>query len=324
MSKTRRLNPRQNMLRVLTRNDPEYVPYRQRPRHIPGLRMLSCPDALAPRNGRDIWGVGWEDHGHEWESYPSFPACHSIQELVEHPFPDPRAMVAGLESQIAAVDRRQAMVLVYQPRGLFERSHLLFGMERLLLAWMDYPEELTHFYNRLADYYVEIAKLHLAMGIDAFRLADDYGTQKSLLVSPEQWRRYIKPGLARWIGVYKDAAKFFFMHSCGYISALMDDLVELGIDVIDSLNPSAGNELDEWKRKYGDRISFMGGVDTHRVLSRGTPQEVREEVRLRLRQLGQGGGFILGPDQNIPYPEANYQAYVSAAEDYGDYPLRLD
>ncbi|MBE7559098.1 hypothetical protein HS125_09170 [bacterium] len=319
----RRLGPKENMLRVLSRNDPEYVPYRQRPRYIPGMTLVSSPDALAPREGRDIWGVGWQNHGHEWEAYPSFPACHSIEELVEHPFPDPRAMVAGLPEAIGKVNRDESLVVVYQPRGLFERSHLLLGMERLLTAWIDYPEELTVFYDRLADYYIEIAKLHLSMGIDAFRLADDYGTQKSLLVSPEQWRQYIKPGLARWIKVYKDAGKFFFMHSCGYISWLMDDLVEIGIDMIDSLNPSAGNELDQWKRKYGDRISFMGGVDTHRVLSRGTPEEVREEVKLRLRQLGDGGGFMLGPDQNIPFPDRNYQAYLEAAEEYCTYPLRV-
>ncbi len=320
---TRRLGTRENMLRVLSRNDPEYVPYRQRPRYIPGITIVSCPDALAPRDGRDIWGVGWQSHGHEWESYPSYPACNTIQELVEHPFPPPEAMLAGLPEAIAKVNRDESLVLVYQPRGLFERSHLMFGMERLLMAWIEYPDELMHFYNRLADYYVEIAKLQLQLDMDGFRVADDYGTQRALMVSPDQWRQYIKPGLARWIGVYKDAGKFFFMHSCGYISAVMDDLVEIGIDVIDSLNPSAGNELGEWKKKYGDRISFMGGVDTHRVLSRGKPEEVREEVKLRLRQLGQGGGFILGPDQSIPYPEENYQAYLAAAAEYCTYPLAV-
>lgn len=319
-----KLTPKENTLRVLRRRDPEYVPYRQRPRYIPGIELVSSPNALAPKSGPDIWGVGWLAADGGWEAYPAQHPFRTVEEMADMRFPQPQEMVAGLQQRIAAVNRDDALVVVHQPRGIFERSHLLLGMEPLFTAMIDSPDTLGYFYNRLADYYIEVAKLHCELGIDGFRVTDDYGSQTSLLMSPDQWRRLIKPAMARWISAYKQEGKFFFMHSCGYITQILGDLVEIGIDVIDSLNPSAGNELDMWKQKYGDRLSFMGGVDTHYVLSFGTPQEVREEVRLRLRQLAAGGGYILGPDQSIAIPDANYEAYIRTAEEFCRYPLRED
>lgn len=313
------LIPKENMLRVLTRRDPEYVPYRQWPRYIPGMELISSPGALSPTTGKDIWGVGWTSAGNKWESYPDLHPCVSASEVANIVFPDSEKMVAGLTEQLSSVDRDSALVIVHQPRGLFERSHLLLGMEDLMVAMKESPEELSTFYNRLADYYIQLARIHCDMGLDGLRVTDDYGMQKALLISPDMWRHFIKPAMARWIKAYKQNGKFFFLHSCGYITPIMDDLVEIGIDMIDSLNPSAGNDLGDWKTRYGDKLNFMGGVDTHYVLTRGTPQEVRQEVKLRLDQLREGGGFILGPDQNIPFPEDNYNAYVEAAEEFCRY-----
>ena len=116
------------------------------------------------------------------------------------------------------------------------------------------------------------------------------------------------------------AERFFWLHSCGHVMEIIPDLIEIGVDILDPVQVRANDQATA-KRLYGDKICFMGGIDTQHLLTEGTPEEIAAEVRERIRMLAPGGGYILAPDTLIPVPEANYRAYLEAGERYGRYPL---
>jgi uroporphyrinogen decarboxylase len=220
------------------------------------------------------------------------------------------------------INRDENLVLAEIPYLLFERAYLLMGMEAFFVATAEQPDAVTFLLHRIADYQIALIRRLTAHGADAIRATDDYGGQKSLLMSLRTWRRLIKPELARIVAATKEAGALFFLHSCGHIMELVPDLIEIGVDVLDPIQ-AAANDHARLKQLYGDRISFMYGVNSQGALSQGTPEEVEADVRECIRVLAAGGGYILGPDNSIAIPEANYRAYLDAGERYGRYPLQF-
>ena len=135
------------------------------------------------------------------------------------------------------------------------------------------------------------------MDFDALHFGDDLGTQLGTFFSPRLFRDLLKPLYKRLWGVWKEAGKFVMMHSCGRVMDLLPDLVEIGLDVLEPVQPC--NDLEVLKARYGDRLTFWGGIDTQRLLPFGTPDEVRREAARVIRTLGHGGGHIIGPSQEV-------------------------
>ena len=162
--------------------------------------------------------------------------------------------------------------------------------------------------------------------IDIHFTADDLTGQTKPLISPTVYRRLIKPRWARIIEAIKrkTRAKIFY-HGCGAMGPFLPDLIEIGVDILNPVQVSAaGMDSAELKRRYGRHLSFWGGgCDTQRVLPAGDPEQVREEVRRRIRDLAPGGGFVFNPVHNIqPHvPPANVVALFQAAHTYGKYPI---
>jgi uroporphyrinogen decarboxylase len=153
--------------------------------------------------------------------------------------------------------------------------------------------------DRFTDFYLDFfdRMLTAANGrIDILRTADDLGTQRGLFFSPEMFRTFIKPRLKKLVDMTHSHGVKFLFHSCGAIRPLIEDLIEIGVDILDPLQAAAdGMEPQALKNAYGDRICLHGGICTQYLLPGGTPEEVRCEVRRRLDILGRGGGFILAP-----------------------------
>lgn len=320
------LSEKENLIRSITSNRPEWVPVRTIHGDVPGMARVSYLGSRGPlEGGPDWWGVVWSKGrlgGREWEPLVrGYVIRHPLDlaDLEDYPFPDASEplLLAGL---LDGVDRDQVFIVAELPFLLLERAHLLMGMENLFVAMVAQPERVAKLLQRIADYQVGILERYIEMGVDGLRGTDDYGTQQALMISPELWRNLIKPQLARIYGVAKEAGLMIFHHSCGHIMEIVPDLVELGVDVLDPVQARA-NDHAILKRLYGDKISFMGGVDTQDVLTRGTPEEVETHVRERIQLLAPGGGYILGPDNVIPIPRVNYEAYLTAGKRYGRYPL---
>ena len=319
--------PKENLRRAITHDGPEYVPVRRFNGSIPGLYRIHYRGSRPAVSGEtDRWGVRWSagwPAGAEWEpeiqGYPVEHPLRDLDALARYPFPDPHdpGLTAGL---FDGADQREVLLAgeVYFP--LFDRAHLLTGMQVLFEAMAARPDTVRDLFHRVADYQIGVVEQFVRQGVDIVRFAEDYGGQETLLVSPRMWRSLIKPELARMFAVAKEAGRLVWLHCCGHIMEIVPDLVEIGVDILDPLQARA-NDQGEVKRLYGDRLCILGGMDTQRVLSQGTPDEVGEEVRRRIALLGPGGGYILGPDTLIPIPEANYRAYLAAGERYGRYPL---
>jgi uroporphyrinogen decarboxylase len=158
--------------------------------------------------------------------------------------------------------------------------------------------------------------------VDVIRADEDLGGQENMLISPALWRQWYKPLWAELFSLCRANGARIWLHSCGYCRDVVPDFVDMGVDVLNPLPPYVrGSDPADMKRAFGDRLAFDGGVDQMNVLVRGTPRQVREEVRLRAGQLAPGGGWIAGPSQvfSRDVPLENVTAFFDAALEYGRY-----
>jgi len=313
------MTSKENLLRAIGHDSPDHIPYY----HEGAIQLLGYRGARPPDNGLDMWGVRWRKTKEDLLSYPVDHPVESVRELLSYTFPDPHE--AGLfDSPKAEADPKNSLVVGCHYTALFERYQALCGMERALTWMLEKPEVVSSFFLRLAEWHQEIARSYIRIGVEAGRISDDYGSQTSLLMSPELWRSVVKPALSRIVSFYKNNHRLVFLHSCGNIMSIMPDLVEMGIDVF-NLQTSA-NDLLTIKRRYGKQITLMGGVDTQTIMTQGSPDRVREATIQAMRELGEGGGLILEPDQHISMPKENVAALIRTVQRYGAYkknPLHL-
>jgi uroporphyrinogen decarboxylase len=139
----------------------------------------------------------------------------------------------------------------------------------------------------------------LEFPFDAVEFGDDWGSQRGLIMGPRLWRRFILPRVKRLYGAVRAAGKKVFIHSCGDVDELFDDLVAAGLNVFNPFQPEVMDTF-ALAKKYKGRLAFFGGISTQRLLPYGTPDEVRRGVRHILKTIGAGGGYIAAPAHDTP------------------------
>jgi len=233
--------------------------------------------------------------------YPLGPAT-TVREVEAYAWPS-----ADRYDYEAAAAVAQAWGTEYAVRGpywrpLFCRVCDLFGMEealaKLALEPAVFEAALEVAGEQTADF---CARLLAACGeaMPILCLGDDFATQRGLMISPEQWRRLLKPRYAKLFAVGRRAGKAVWFHSCGDITAVLPDLVDIGMEVWETVQLHAlPLSPEELQREYGRHLAFFGGVNTQR-LPFVAPEAVRVEVRRRIEVLGEGGGYICGPDHHL-------------------------
>ena len=211
---------------------------------------------------------------------------------------------------------------VYMFAGIYgshwEKAYFLRGIEPFLADIAGEPEFAKRLLDFIIDTNVEMLPKVLAYPyFDAVLFGSDWGSQKDLIMSPDSWRNLIKAGEARQYKPAKDAGKKVFVHSCGDIVKIMDDIVELGVDVINPIQPECMN-LRMLKERYGDKLSFWGGISTQRTLPYGTPAEVSKEVETTIKLMSQNGGYITSPSQGIlpDVPYENIKVLIQTAKGF--------
>jgi uroporphyrinogen decarboxylase len=285
----------------------------------------------------DSWGSGqMEISPGEW-----FPGIHplkdatTIQEIEEYPgWPDMSDPSRIAHVQAAAADLADAnkYAIMATPWLLFplERAFAMQGMDAFLLNLAIYPDFARALLEKTAQLCKDLMGPFLeALGdnVDIIKIGDDLGTQESLLMSPDMYRKILKPIHADYISFIKKRtdAKLFF-HTDGDVVPLIDDFIEMGVDVLNPIQTSAGNmaDLASLKKRFGKNIVFCGGIDTQRILPEGTPAEVRDEVKRVIHLLGEGGGYMVSSVHTImnDVPAENVLAMVDAVEEFGSYPLQ--
>ena len=274
----------------------------------------------------DDWGTG----SREVEAGLWYPDIHplaqaeSLEELERYPWPDPAdpTRYAGVRAKAQRLAAEGRYALVGAPWLLFplERAFALQGMDHFLVNLSlnpDFAEALIRKTTQLCQQLMAHFLAECGPCLDIIQIGDDLGTQESLLMSPHMYRRQIKPLHAAFIASIKarTSARVFF-HTDGDVFPLLDDLVEIGVDILNPIQASAGKmaNLAELKRRYGTALTFCGGIDTHRLLPYGSPQDVRTEVQRVQRLLGGNGGYLLASVHTImpEVPVENILAMVDA------------
>jgi uroporphyrinogen decarboxylase len=265
----------------------------------------------------DEFGCVWDRHG--GMPHPvSYPLADDHSQFDGYQMPDPRRKGRFDQARLLA-DRHRDQRFVIGKLGmfLFERAWSIRGMEQLLTDMMVRPEWVEELMDRiLYEWNLPIIDQQLDIGVDGFYFGDDWASKLNLLFDPDSWRRFIKPRLAVCYRRVKERGGFVGQHSCGNISEIIPDLIELGLDFYNPFQPAV-YDVGEMKNRYGDRLSFYGGVDLEGIVSHGTPEQVREEVLAKAELLGKGGGYILQTSHTIldDAPLENVIAYVEACHE---------
>lgn len=252
-----------------------------------------------------------------------------IEDLERYQFPNPLAPVRyDLAKQMVARYKENYAIIADLETTVFELAWNLVGLEKFLMDMAMEQEYIPELLDRVTAYHTALGLQLIEVGADVIWMGDDFGTQQNMLISPTSYRQFFKPRHKKVIAAFKKAnpnIKIAY-HSCGSIVGIIEDLIEIGVEILNPIQPQAkGMDLALFKEKYGDRIAFFGGVDVQGVLPNGTPADVEEEVKKRIKAAGKGGGYVLAPAHNIQPDTSleNIYAMYEAVKKYGTYPLNL-
>jgi uroporphyrinogen decarboxylase len=311
---------KENFSRVLRREEPSHVCY---PAPSKGgdyagawpAQSRPGPDAC---RWRDEWGVLWVDR--DGEIFPVGPAVESSAQVdrVEPPDPDRPDRLDALRALARDLDRERYFLSVNHPYFLYEKAINILGPDEFACAMLVAPENAHRLLDMIVEFELGIARRYVALRPDHVNLSDDYGHQDRLAMSPECWREFIKPRVRRVIDFYREQLGpdvTFSQHSCGHVMPLLEDMIELGIQVLHPMQTTA-NDLEEARRITSGRLTIAGAIDGQRVLPFGTSEDVRREVFNKLDLLWEGGGYLPMAEKNLGVPEENRRALDEAVREW--------
>ncbi|MFH0965383.1 MAG: uroporphyrinogen decarboxylase family protein [Planctomycetota bacterium] len=260
----------------------------------------------------DEFGVTWRTSPID-RGVPIGPPLRAPN-LSHYPFPDPSASYRF--DHLADWCRANAdHYRILWVGDLWERASFMRGMSDLLSDLALNPSFVHRLLDRLAEYVLRTMQVLFArFPFEGVALSDDYGTQKALIMSPRDWRAFVKPHLAQIYALAKTNRRTVFHHSCGNVIEIIPDLIDLGLDILHPVQPEAMDVFD-LKRRFGRHLTLCGGLRTQDLLPRGTPDQVRAEVRRLKSDLGRDGGYILEPGITIQadVPLENILAMIDEA-----------
>ncbi len=269
----------------------------------------------------DEWGVTWRS-----QPYTTPYGTGRYTEMTGHPLTDEKSIASyvspdptrpELYAEAARVIRdfkAEYWIVGVTVTTIFETAWALRGYEQMLMDFVGDPDLVEAVLNIPYQYHLAAAKRLVEMGVDMVWTGDDVGMQTGMLISPRTWRRFLKPKMAEFISELKrinPRVKVAY-HSDGNISPILPDLIEIGLDVLNPVQPACMNPA-ALKKSYGSHLCFWGSMDEQHTLPFGTPQDVRDEVLLRLKTIGSNGGLILGPTHHVQLdtPMENFWAMVN-------------
>ena len=250
------------------------------------------------------WGMRFRSVG-LYDEFSEFPLAHAttVRDVESYSLPDPLA--PGRYDAAEATGREfggSHVVFGDLECSMFETAWYLVGLEKLLSDMATNEAYVAVLLDRLVDLSTRTGLELIRRGADVIWAGDDFGTQAGMLMSPAMWRRLFKPRIRGMFEAFRSANPDIKLawHSCGSIVPIVPDFIEIGLDILNPIQPrAAGMEPRFLKREYGRDLVFFGGLDIQELLPRGTPQQVKDEVRRLVEILGSGGGYILAPAHNV-------------------------
>jgi uroporphyrinogen decarboxylase len=301
---------------------------------IPGPAPSSLERELPDDALVDGWGIAWQRRaGNAYYEITQPPLQHAtLDDIARYPWPALAhpTRFQGLRARAREIHEAGYAVVALSGVSPFEYCYMLRGVEQWLADLATDPDFAHALLRKVTDLQgaAAIALLEEAGDeVDVLITGDDLGSQNAPLISPRMYRNMIKPYHAELMSAIKRRTKAkIFYHSDGNVFPLIGDLIDIGVDLLNPVQVSAGQMGDtaRLKKLFGDRLSFCGAIDSQVVLPHGTPDDVRREVRRRIQDLAPGGGYILAAVHCIQpdVPPENVIALFDEALSAGRYPLR--
>lgn len=268
---------------------------------------------------RNEWGMVFRNIG-IYSEFAGYPLAHAQTEsdILNYPFPDPNAPGRfDIAVQMLEKYQRNHAVIGDVETMFFEISWYLTGLEKFLTDLMMEAEYQAILMDKIMHYILLAGKRLIDMGVDILWCGDDFGSQQGMIMDPETWRKVFKPRIKYMFEEFRKARPDIKIawHSCGSILPIIPDFIEVGLDILNPIQPLAqGMEPSFLKRTYGKDLVFFGGIDVQHLLPYGTPEMIRDEVKRRIDILGNNGGYIVAPAHNIQpdTPVENVFAFFDA------------
>ncbi|MDO8587338.1 MAG: uroporphyrinogen decarboxylase family protein [Armatimonadota bacterium] len=287
------MTPKEVVIRAIRFQSPGRLPRNLAPEYGSDFAfagMSRSPD-LRPGAGIDEWGCVWENigvskHG-EVKDFPlkDWSGWDKLQ------IPDIRDP-ARWEDLDGARDGATDKFLLAYGVSLYERVHFVRGLENTWADTLNNPDELGKLIDILVEMNLYAIERFAQAGADGYYFCDDWGLQKGLMISPRSWRAIWKPRYARVYAAAHEAGLLTFLHSCGDITAILNDLIEVGLDVI-QMDQQENMGLELLGERFGGRITFWCPVDIQQTMAHGSIEDIRTYCRRMVKNLGRPeGGFI--------------------------------
>ncbi len=273
---------------------------------------------LGDNHFQDVFGVVWDRSIDK--DIGNVAGCVLPEPTLQHySIPDPlgHQFFRDIPTRIAQYgDRFRVFQIGF---SLYERAWTLRGMQNLLMDFYDHPEFVHSLLESIADYNIAQIQEALKYEIDAIYFGDDWGQQRGLQMGPKIWHQFIYPVLKRMYSVVHAAGKCVFIHSCGDVDEVFDDLIGIGLNCFNPFQPEV-MEIEACMERYRGRLTFHGGLSTQRTLPFGTIEDVRMETK-RLLNMGARGGYIFSPAHDIEgdVPLENMLAFIELVQNQPGY-----
>ncbi len=294
-------------------------------------KYIGPPDTGIPAdwsgNITELWGI--KEIVVETDSGPpltqaEYPLTEasSLEELERYCWPDPDWF--DYSEMRERLEAWTEFAILCSGCSVFQHPTYVRGMDKLMLDMAANPELADFVFDKFTDFYYEFyRRIFESAGdlIDIFALADDLGMQNSLLISPRMFEKFVAPRLRKMAELAHQYDIKLLLHSCGNIQKIIPRLIELGLDVLDPIQPEAMDPL-KIKEEFGDQLCLRGGISAQQTLTQGTVDDVVTETKRIMEHLAPGGGYILAPGHpvlTVDMPTENIIAMYETAFQYGSY-----
>jgi uroporphyrinogen decarboxylase len=273
------------------------------------------------------WGVTYQTHEGAWGV--GMPIAYQVRNRQEweHFIPPNPNKPGRMDSIKRTVDLRTKgpdLALIGAVRGPFANTAYHFvGMVDTMMAIYDDPGFLSLAFQMTVDFDIEVCRQMVESGVDVLWITEDIAGSSGPLIKPGHYHELALPHLRRLLSAIRDMGKPIVFHSDGNVLPFLEDLIDAGITGLNPIERTSGMDLGEMKARFGDRICLLGNVDNKTILTDGSPQQVEEDVKSRIRLAGKGGGYILISDNSWHSGVGieNARSMVRAGKKWGTYPL---
>lgn len=278
----------------------------------------TCPYGITWRSINNRTGHFTEIHKH--------PLADDESKIYSYVMPRPEDATDVVEATKAAISQygKEKWIIGSCQCSVFEAAWYLRGLDTFMMDMAMGEDYVDVLLDKVMEYPFKMGLEFIELGVDMVWLGDDIATQKNMMISPDMWRKYLKPRYAKMFAAFKKANPSIKLcyHSCGNLHDVVDELAEIGLDVLNPIQPMAMDPA-EFKKRFGKKLTMYGTMDVQRVMPFGSPEDVRVEVKKLIEACAPGGGFILSPAHHIQSDTSieNVEAFYRAARDFGAYPV---